>query len=139
MADGNAPRRSPPDHSIYKRCVERDDWKRSLIPQSHGCAACKDVFDERASPDVLLATLSLGIGRLKTDVASMDSGVPVYMATASASIQWWMCRYTFSVAPQVACAIGNSLLVERVLHSAEPRTLHVGSTIGNSFLVALVL
>eukprot|EP00959_Pyramimonas_sp_CCMP1952_P384717 8062855-Pyramimonas_sp.AAC.1 len=64
----------------------------------------------------------------------MDSGVLVYMATASVSMAWWMCHYTFSVAPQVACTIGNSLLVERVLHSAEPRTLHVGSTIGNSLL-----
>eukprot|EP00959_Pyramimonas_sp_CCMP1952_P094145 1969521-Pyramimonas_sp.AAC.1 len=69
----------------------------------------------------------------------MDSRVLVCMATASVSVQWWMCHYTFSVAPQVAYTIRNSLPVERVLHSAEPRALHVGSTIGNSFLVALVL
>eukprot|EP00959_Pyramimonas_sp_CCMP1952_P166867 3487520-Pyramimonas_sp.AAC.1 len=69
----------------------------------------------------------------------MDSGVPVYMATASVSIEWWMCHCTLSVAPQVACAIGISLLVERVLHSAGPRALHVDSTTGNSLLVALVL
>eukprot|EP00959_Pyramimonas_sp_CCMP1952_P155684 3256328-Pyramimonas_sp.AAC.1 len=42
MADGSAPRIISPDHSICKRCVERDDWKKSLAPQSHGCAACKD-------------------------------------------------------------------------------------------------
>eukprot|EP00959_Pyramimonas_sp_CCMP1952_P195988 4097981-Pyramimonas_sp.AAC.1 len=53
----------------------------------------------------------------------MGSGVPVYMATASVSIQWWMCHYSFSLAPQVACTTGNRLLVGRVLHSAEPRTL----------------
>eukprot|EP00959_Pyramimonas_sp_CCMP1952_P126761 2651082-Pyramimonas_sp.AAC.1 len=75
---------------------------------------------EADGPDVVLATLSLGIVRLKWDVSSMGSGVPVYMATASVSIQWWMCRYSFSVAPQVASIIGNSLLVGRVLHSAEP-------------------
>eukprot|EP00959_Pyramimonas_sp_CCMP1952_P122801 2566832-Pyramimonas_sp.AAC.1 len=46
MADGNAPRRIPPDHSIRKRRVERDDWKRSLTPQNHGCSACKEVFEE---------------------------------------------------------------------------------------------
>eukprot|EP00959_Pyramimonas_sp_CCMP1952_P113386 2369666-Pyramimonas_sp.AAC.1 len=39
---GLAARTDPPDHSICKRCVERDYWKRSLTPQSHGCAACKD-------------------------------------------------------------------------------------------------
>eukprot|EP00959_Pyramimonas_sp_CCMP1952_P396139 8300079-Pyramimonas_sp.AAC.1 len=40
-------------------------------------------------------------------------------------------------APQVACIIGSSLLVGRVLHSAEPRTLQVCSTTGNSLLVDL--
>eukprot|EP00959_Pyramimonas_sp_CCMP1952_P269897 5642923-Pyramimonas_sp.AAC.1 len=42
MPDGIAARTDPPDHSICKRCVERDDWKKGLTPQSHGCAACKD-------------------------------------------------------------------------------------------------
>eukprot|EP00959_Pyramimonas_sp_CCMP1952_P312279 6536033-Pyramimonas_sp.AAC.1 len=69
----------------------------------------------------------------------MGSGVPVYMATASVSIQLWMCLYSFSLAPQDGCTIGNSLLVGLVLHSAEPRTLQVGSTIGSSLLVGLVL
>eukprot|EP00959_Pyramimonas_sp_CCMP1952_P167980 3510557-Pyramimonas_sp.AAC.1 len=48
MTGGNAPRRIPPDRSICKRCAERDDWKRSLTPQSHGCSACKEVFEEGA-------------------------------------------------------------------------------------------
>eukprot|EP00959_Pyramimonas_sp_CCMP1952_P070280 1467524-Pyramimonas_sp.AAC.1 len=89
---------------------------------------------EGFGPDLLLAALFLGIVRLQWDVSSMGWGVSVYMATASVSIQGWMCHYSFSVAPQVACIIGNSLLVGRVLHSAEPRTLQVGSTIGNSLL-----
>eukprot|EP00959_Pyramimonas_sp_CCMP1952_P376544 7886866-Pyramimonas_sp.AAC.1 len=48
MPDEIAARTDPPDDSLCRRCVERDDWKRSLTPQCHGCAACKDVFDKGA-------------------------------------------------------------------------------------------
>ena len=35
--------------SLCKRCVERDDvWKQSLTGDSHGCAACKNVFNARS-------------------------------------------------------------------------------------------
>ena len=46
--DGKGRRTVPPDDSVCKRCVERDDWNHSLTPNSHGCSACKKVFDAGA-------------------------------------------------------------------------------------------
>ena len=33
-----------PQAAVCRRCVERDDWKQSLVPNGHGCSACKKVF-----------------------------------------------------------------------------------------------
>eukprot|EP00959_Pyramimonas_sp_CCMP1952_P331173 6935076-Pyramimonas_sp.AAC.1 len=47
----------------------------------------------------------------------MGSVVPVYMAWASVSIQWWMCLYSASVALQAGSRIGNIPLVGLVSQS----------------------
>eukprot|EP00959_Pyramimonas_sp_CCMP1952_P019425 410392-Pyramimonas_sp.AAC.1 len=47
----------------------------------------------------------------------MGSVVPVCMAWASVSIQWWTCLYSASVALQVGSSIGNIPVVGLVLQS----------------------
>eukprot|EP00959_Pyramimonas_sp_CCMP1952_P024635 517123-Pyramimonas_sp.AAC.1 len=79
---------------------------------------------EAVGPDVLLATLSLGIVRLKTGCCLNGlegSCVHGYGFGIYPMVDVPLLIFR---APQVACTIGNSLLVERVLHAAGPRTIH---------------